>query len=100
MNDVRINKEKIGKFIGEPIRKTNDRAYTHEEIKLIIDTCDLRLKVFILLLASTGMRVGAIPSLKLRHLQRLDSLYMLTVYENTKDQYITFCTPEASACSP
>jgi len=33
MNDIRINKEKIGKFLGESGRKNTDRAYTHEEIK-------------------------------------------------------------------
>jgi len=33
MNDVRINKEKIGKFLGESMKMNVDRGYTHEEIK-------------------------------------------------------------------
>jgi len=33
MNDVRINKEKIAKFLGEPKKKNVDRSYTHPEIK-------------------------------------------------------------------
>lgn len=59
INDVRINKEKIGKFLGEQ-KKNTDRAYTHLEIKTLLDVCDLRLKVVVLVLASIGMRIGAI----------------------------------------
>ena len=33
MNNVRINKEKIGKFLGESKKKNVDRSHTHEEIK-------------------------------------------------------------------
>ena len=36
MNDIRINERKIGKFPGERTVKTS-RAYTHEEIKKLID---------------------------------------------------------------
>jgi integrase len=60
MNDIRINKEKIGKFLGESARKNTDRAYTHEEIKKILDVADLRTKSIVLLMASTGMRMGAV----------------------------------------
>ena len=44
MNDIRISKQKIIKFLGEPRRKNTDRAYTHEEIKKILDVTDLRVK--------------------------------------------------------
>ena len=33
MNDVRINKEKIGKFLGEQKRKNTDRGYTTAETR-------------------------------------------------------------------
>ena len=59
MNDVRINKEKISKFLGEPKKKNVDRSYTHPEIKGMLDIADLRFKVVISVLASTGVRVGA-----------------------------------------
>ena len=58
MNDVRINKEKIGKFLGEPKKKNVDRSYTHQEIKSMLDIADLRFKVVISVLASTGIRIG------------------------------------------
>jgi integrase len=96
MNDIRINKEKIGKFLGESGRKYSDRAYTHEEIKKILDVSDLRMKSIVLLMASTGMRVGAIPDLKLKHLQEIkkENIYKVIVYEKSKEQYYTFCSPE------
>ena len=43
-------------------------------------------------MASSGMRIGAIPDLKLKHL----SGNKITVYENTKEEYYTFCTPECN----
>ncbi len=96
MNDIRINKEKIGKFLGESQRKNSDRAYTHQEIKKILDVADSRMKSVILLMASTGMRIGAIPDLKLKHLEELPDkqIYKITVYEKAKEQYYTFCSHE------
>lgn len=48
---------------------------------------------------STGMRIGAVSDLRLRHLKRIEeyNLYRITVYENTKDEYYTFCTSECAA---
>jgi hypothetical protein len=45
------------------------------------------------------MRIGAIPYLKLRHLTKIQnfSLYQITVYENTKDEYYCFCSPECAS---
>ena len=65
MNDIRINKEKIGKFLGESKKKNVDRSYTHPEIKSLLDIADLRLKVVISVLASTGMRIGALPTFEI-----------------------------------
>jgi integrase len=56
------------------------------------------MKVVILLLASTGMRIGAVPALKIRNLKKVEEygLYQITVYEKAKEQYTTFCTPECT----
>lgn len=96
MNDVRVNKEKIGKYLGESKKKNVDRSYTHPEIKSLIDIADLRLKVVISVLASTGMRIGALPSLKLSHLEKKGDIYKFKIYENTKDESICFCSPECA----
>ena len=48
------------------------------------------MRVVTLLLASSGIRLGAIPTIKLRDLE--DN--KLTIYEHTREEYITFITPE------
>jgi integrase len=60
INDVILRKKKLARFLGEEdTRKHKDRAYTTEEIKKLLDYADIRSKVIVLLLASTGMRIGA-----------------------------------------
>lgn len=94
MNDVTLNKNKIKRFKGEHQRKTIDRAYSVEEISKILQVSDSRMKVIISLMYSSGLRIGAIPLLKMRNLEKMENLYKVTVYEGTNDQYYTFCTPE------
>ena len=73
-----------------------------EEISSLLSLCDERGKAIVLLMVSTGMRVGALPSIKLRHLTRdnLDDgkyVYRIEVYATSrKDSYFTFCTPECA----
>jgi integrase len=90
INDIVLNVHKINKFMPEQIKVKKDRAYTHEEISKVLDVADERMRVVILLLASSGIRLGAIPTIGLRNLE--DN--KLTVYENTREEYITFITPE------
>jgi integrase len=104
INDVVLNRKKIKKFLGEHENKFEYRSYTHDEIKRLLDISDERDKAIILLMVSTGMRVGALPELKLKHLKRwpTDSLgenyvYQIDVYSSSqKHRYITFCTPECA----
>jgi integrase len=59
---------------------------------------DLRDKAIILLMASTGMRLGAVPPLKIKDLTEINhygGLYQIDVYKKYKEQYISYCTPEA-----
>lgn len=100
MNDIVLNKRKIGRYLGEKTRRYKDRAYTIAEIRNILEVCDLRTKVIVLLLTSTAMRIGALTDLKLSNLEKWDKnnidTYKITVYENTKDEYYCFCTPECA----
>jgi integrase len=75
-----------------------DRAYTTEEIRQLLAKADERIRVVVLLLASTGMRIGAIPDLKMKHLTKVEdhSLYQITAYENTREEYYCFCSPECA----
>lgn len=91
INDVVLNIKKISRFMPEQVRTRKDRAYYHSEIKKMLDVSDLRMKAVILVMASSGVRIGAIPFLKLNNLE--DN--KLVIYENTKEEYFTFITPES-----
>lgn len=99
INDVILNKKKISRFLPEDVSDHSDRAYTHDEIRQILLRCDERSRVVILLMASTGMRIGAIPDLQIGHLEKEAEygLYKITVYANfPRARYYTFCTPETA----
>jgi integrase len=99
MNDIVLNWKKISSYLPENIRVNKDRAYTISEIQSMLTKCDERMRVVILLLVSTGIRLGALTDLKLKHLTKIDkyNLYQITIYENTGSEYYCFTTPECAA---
>jgi integrase len=90
INDVILNRKKINKFVPENRKIKNDRAYTHEEISKLLEIADERMRVIILLLASSGIRIGAVPLIKLKDFQDTK----LIIYENTNEEYFTFISLE------
>ncbi|MGA8843286.1 MAG: tyrosine-type recombinase/integrase [Nitrososphaeraceae archaeon] len=99
LNDVSINRKKLNRFVGEQRKTVKDEAYNHEDLKKMFQFATFRTRLLIAIYSSTGIRKGAIIDLKLKHLQKIESheLYKFTIYENTKDEYITFCTPECAS---
>jgi integrase len=104
INDIVLNTSKIKRYFPSKKRANRDRAYTHEEIHKLLDIADERIRAVILILASSGMRIGAIPSLRLRNLEKVklgyhydQYIYKFTMYENEQEEYYTFCTPECAA---
>lgn len=107
INDVVLNATKIMKFMPEQ-KRVNDRAYTHQEISKMLEIADERMRVVIPLLASTGMRIGAIPELRIGHLLDTDpdqddqdnknthtsKKMKIIVYQGTSEEYYSFITPE------
>ena len=77
-----------------------DRPYTMEEVKTMFNAAqDIRGKIVISLLSSSGIRHGALPSMKLKDLERNDkrNLYKITTYPKSKKyKYHTFCTTECT----
>ena len=103
INDVTINRKKIKKFMSESENKYEYRSYTAEEIGRLLLTCDERERAIILILSSTGMRVGAVHPLRLKDLKRWKIekqdtyIYQIQVYSSSsKYRYYTFCTPECA----
>ena len=100
-NEIILNWKKIAKFYPEEV-SNNFRAYTKEEIAKLLSVADVRDRCLILLMASTRMRVGAIKTLKIKHLKRLQenntNIGVLTVYPDSKnDRYNALLTPECMA---
>jgi integrase len=98
INDVTLNRKRLGKFLGPKQRLLKDRPYTIEEISKMLNVSDERMKVIILILASTGMRLGGLSGLKVGNIHKIEEfhLYRLTVYEGSSGEYICFCSPEAA----
>ena len=72
----------------EKVKK--DRGYIHKKISRLLEIADERMRVVILLLASSGMRIGALQFPTMRNLEDLK----ITVYENEREEYLTFMTSE------
>lgn len=96
MNDKILNWKKLKKFKPKFHNIVEDRPYSREEIKKIIDIAPLRDKCIILMMASAGLRRGALPYLRLKDLVRIDryDLYKINVYKKEQESYTTYCTPE------
>jgi len=97
-NDIDLKWKKIQKLFPEKIKRSGRGAYSKDQIRKMVDAKhdDLRAKALILFLAASGVRVGAIPDLKTRHVTAYEDCRIITVYPDTKDEYHTFLTPEAS----
>jgi hypothetical protein len=99
-HDIELKWKKIKRYVygnGNGSRK-RDRPYTCFEISKMSEKADQRGKVAILLMCSAGVRIGALPYIKLRNLERTEryNLYKLTIYEGEEAEYITLCTPECT----
>ena len=80
-------------------KQTEDRPYTHSEIRILVRSASLRDKAVILLMSSAGLRVGAVPVLRVKDLEPVDidkyKLYKIRVYsKSVKSRYDQCCTPE------
>jgi integrase len=71
MNYIEPRRHKINCYLPEERKVNDDRAYTHEEIGQLLQFCDLRMKALVLMLASSGMRIGAVPDLKIKQLTKI-----------------------------
>jgi site-specific recombinase XerD len=97
MNDIDLHWRKIHSFEGEKEKVAEDRPYTHSEIQTLLEKTTYRNRSIILLMASAGLRVGAIPGLRIKDLEPIDkySIYKINVYARSiKSHYFSYCTPE------
>ncbi|HYA82839.1 MAG TPA: site-specific integrase, partial [Candidatus Bathyarchaeia archaeon] len=90
---------KIHAYLGEAEKTVGDKAYTSEQVKRLLQFSLKLTRVMILLLASSGMRRGALLTLRKKHLTYIEKyrLYKITVYPKAKERYVTFCMPECAS---
>jgi integrase len=84
---------------ARPDIAATDKPYPKEQVKALIKAApNARVKLAIQAMASGGLRVGALPGVKVQDLTWINahSLYAINVYAGTKSQYLTFITPTAS----
>jgi hypothetical protein len=64
----------------------------------MLEYADLREKIVITLCSSSGVRIGALPFLKVGNLESITVqgllIYRLSIYEGEEEEYTTYCTPE------
>jgi integrase len=87
--------KKIKSYFPEEVAHSF-RAYKLAELRRLLALADRRERVILLLMISSGLRVGAIPDLRFKHLEPLENgLAKLHVYaESKRNCYWTLITPE------
>jgi len=97
-NDVELKWKKIKRLYPAKVKLSGERGWKTEEIqKMLQFTTNLRTKSLIHFLASTGVRIGGIPDLQLRHIKEMpNDCKSVLIYEDSTEEYTTFLTPEAS----
>jgi integrase len=95
VGDIELNKNRINRFLPEYVKAKKDRGYKQEEIETMLTLANERTSAIILLLASTGMRLGALPLLKMGDLEKREDIYKITLYPGAKEEYCTYCSPVA-----
>jgi integrase len=96
--DVILNWDKITSFLGSNDKKFTIEGPTHDQIRLLLNISDIKYRMIILLLASSGMRREGLCQMKLEDMTYLKDykIYKFRVYARTSHEYVTYCTPEAA----
>ena len=97
VNDVDLRWKKITRLFPQKVKKTGRKAYSTKQIQHLLSTSkELRTQAIIHFLSSSGVRVGALSDLKIRHLVEMPlGCKAVCVYEDSIEEYWTFLTPEA-----
>jgi integrase len=102
MNDIIMNWKKISKGMPPIKSYSDDRIPTTDEIHKLLEHPDRRIKVIVLMMLSSGIRVGSWDYLQWKHVIPIErDGYLIAaklIVRNTKinnRSYCTFITPEA-----
>lgn len=101
MNGKMLNWDRLLRLKRMDSTPKDDHKYTKDDIiKMLRTAKSPRDKAIILILATSGMRIGALPDIKIGDLELLTEpnprCMAIKVYAGTAEQYLTFITPEAT----
>ena len=100
MNDIMLNWKKISRKLPTGREYANDRAPSKEEIKALLAYPDRRIKPCLLVMASSGIRIGAWDSMTWGDVKPTEKggkvvAAKLRVYPGDREEYSTFITGES-----
>jgi hypothetical protein len=101
MNDILINWKLVSRGIPKGKHASDDRAPTTDEIQKLLNYSDIRIKPIVLLMVSSGIRIGAWDYLKWKHIVPIENergivvAAKVTIYAGQPEQYFTFITSES-----
>jgi len=102
MNDIELSRKQEmilrGRFPKGSIRKVPESPFTTDDIKVMLHHADTKLRSIILILTSSGMRIGELLSLTQNDMNLNTRPYKVIIrpeYTKTGDGRITFISHEA-----
>lgn len=100
MNDIPINWKKISRKLPPGRHYADDRAPSKVEISTLLSYPDRRMKPLLLVMISSGIRIGAWGDLSWGHIEPINEKGMVVaakvkVYPGDSEQYETFISGEA-----
>lgn len=93
--EVELNWRKVKSVAPAGRSVAHDRAPTLQEIRAMLSVAGVRERAMILVLATSGVRVGALPGLRLGDVELLDSVARLKIYAGEPEEYYTYISAEA-----
>ncbi len=95
-HDVELKWGKIWAAMPKARFVARDRAPKLVEIRELLQFAEPRMKMVVLILASSGIRLGGFDGLKLGNIVNLDQgLARIRIYEGSNEEYWAFISPEA-----
>lgn len=98
VNDIEINWKKIRRLYPAKLKTSGRKAWGTKDVQMMLENCtDTRSKAILLVLASSGMRIGGLPGLKIKHLTDMElGCKAVCVYADSVEEYFTFINSEAT----
>ncbi len=94
--EVELNWKRVKRTIPKVRHVGADRPPTIDEIRMLLEVCNIRARSIVLIMVSSGCRVGAFDYFCLKDYQRLPSgVGSLVIYRGSLEEHRSFLSPEA-----